>query len=243
MKIIEYPKIETLFNRDPKTFKVIEGEFRFKEFEMIKSWEVTEKVDGTNIRVIYNSAWKDKERVDFARRYLEFMGRTARAQIPAHLEEYLKETFTVEDFDNIFDELDIHEGVILFGEGYGEKIQKGGRYRKGVSFRLFDVWVSDSDHPMGGWWLEQGNIKDVANRLGINYVPSLGIMSTEAIVKLVKQTKLKIKMNIPRSIVASTEKGDDVTLEGLVARSNPLLFTRRGKRLMWKLKVRDFKRD
>ena len=47
---MEYPKIETLFNRDEK-FKVVEGDYRLPEFENIKQWDVTEKIDGTNVRV------------------------------------------------------------------------------------------------------------------------------------------------------------------------------------------------
>ncbi len=239
MKIIEYPKIETLFNRDPKTFKVNEGDFRLEEFKMINKWEVTEKVDGTNIRVIYRSKWHDFDELIYDERVVEFMGRTARSEIPAHLEEYLKETFYIDKLSNTFADLDIHEGVILFGEGYGEKIQGGGKYRKGVSFRLFDVWVSDAEHPMGGWWLEHENILDIAQKLGIKCVPYYGMHTTERIVDFVKNNR----SIIDSAVALFDSKYEGVQSEGLVARSSPLLYTRRGKRLMWKLKVKDFKRD
>ena len=49
--MFKYPKIETLFTRDEK-FKVTDI-IRLPEFENIKKWLVTEKIDGTNIRIIY----------------------------------------------------------------------------------------------------------------------------------------------------------------------------------------------
>lgn len=49
--MIEYPKIETLYARDPRTFKVVPGALRLSEYGLIARWLVTEKVDGTNIRV------------------------------------------------------------------------------------------------------------------------------------------------------------------------------------------------
>ena len=48
-----YPKIDTLFNRDPKTFKVNELEIRRPEFLIPNIWDVTEKIHGMNIRVYY----------------------------------------------------------------------------------------------------------------------------------------------------------------------------------------------
>ena len=51
--MIKYPKIETLFERDKDTFKVTD-KIRLPEFEMIDNWLITEKIDGTNVRVIYS---------------------------------------------------------------------------------------------------------------------------------------------------------------------------------------------
>jgi len=49
----EYHKIETLLDRDEK-FKVIQGKWRLPEFEYLQDnqWMFTEKVDGTNIRIM-----------------------------------------------------------------------------------------------------------------------------------------------------------------------------------------------
>jgi len=58
--MIPYPKIETLFKRD-ETFRVTD-KLRLPEFALVREWLVTEKVDGTNIRVVYlpDHMWKLK---------------------------------------------------------------------------------------------------------------------------------------------------------------------------------------
>ena len=207
--MIEYPKIETLYDRDEKTFKVISGKLRMPEFGIVNNWHVTEKIDGTNIRVEYN----------FDDHRIEFGGRTEAAQIPATLLSVLRELFTVDKFSIFTDD------AILFGEGYGNKIQKvGALYRPDVSFILFDVKI-------GSWWLEPDKVEDVASLLGIECVPAMS-----AITGLPK-TRAELE-----SIVGSLSKvvHNDLVPEGIVARSYPMLFARNGKRIMWKLKYRDF---
>ena len=80
----EYPKIETLFNRDEK-FKLT-SEVRSPVFATIKSWVVTEKIDGTNIRINL-----DENDV------VTFNGRTDNAQIPAELAIYIVKEFTAKN--------------------------------------------------------------------------------------------------------------------------------------------------
>lgn len=215
----EYPKIETLFDRDKKTFNVIEGNFRLPEFANVKKWFLTEKVDGTNVRVLYEKGSSG----------VEFYGRTNNAQMPTFLLKYLQQTFTAEKLNNAFSKLSQFELVVLYGEGYGVKIQKGGNYRKeGVSFRLFDVRI-------GKWWLELDSIKDIADKLGIRTVPYLGEFTTDEAIAYLK-TK-------PLSHVSNEDNGiHTYVMEGIVARPQPLLLRRNGKRLIWKLKCRDYRR-
>lgn len=211
--MIEYPKIQTLYDRDPKTFKVMTDRVRLPEFNLIKSWFITEKVDGTNIRVEWFASEKR----------LVFGGRTDNAQMPTNLMVYLQETFKPETFACF------ENDMILFGEGYGEKIQKGGgNYRKGVSFRLFDVLI-------GKWWLEPDSILDIANKLNIETVPDLGFITT------LPESKFELEVVTgSKSKTAEWDGGAGCQMEGIVARSCPLLFTRKGDRLIWKLKFKDF---
>jgi ATP-dependent RNA circularization protein (DNA/RNA ligase family) len=237
---MEYPKIETIFNRDSK-FKVIDGEYRLQEFKNIKEWCVTEKIDGTNVRIIYEPI-----RVVMGLSYEEtlykcvgmqvrFCGRTDEADFHPDLLVYLQKTFTLEKLEKVFNSTGKeYPTVILFVEGYGPKIQSGGNYRKDISVRLFDVFIVDGKNPLGGWWLEPENVDDVAMKLEVLTVPFLGEMTTEAAVDFVKTKSY--------SIVSLVEGGNPKNLmEGIVARTKPLLFTRRGERLVWKLKWRDFK--
>jgi hypothetical protein len=205
---MKYPKIDTIWKRDKDNkFEIIEGDFSKPEFEAIRLWDITEKIDGTNIRVMYENG------------YVEFGGRTDNAQIPAHLFTHLQNTFTVDKMHGVFGD----DTVTLFGEGYGPKIQKGGGlYRKDAGFILFDVVVGD-------WWLNRSNVEVVASNLDINCVELIGTMSYNDAIKYVQSS--------PTSLEADQIK----TMEGVVARSNPLMLFRNGNPIMWKLKDRDFK--
>jgi hypothetical protein len=222
--MIEYPKIETLYDRDPKTHKVDTAKVRLPEFLMIKEWVCTEKVDGTNIRI----GLQDGK--------VSIGGRTDNAQIPANLAEYLYATFTLEKMMDSFpyENKDSAAGITLFGEGYGEKIQNGGGlYRSGVSFRLFDVRV-------GNWWLERDSLESVAERLGIKTVPYVEVANFLPS----NTTGLNLIIGTPGLSVVCREENPSnpptKRAEGIVARTSPLLLRRNGERLMWKLKYSDF---
>ena len=144
----EYHKIESLFDRDEKTFKFIEGKFRLPEFEYLKDniWTYTEKIDGTNIRI----GWNGED--------IEIGGRTNNAQIPTFLLARINELFTKEKLADIFAKNPEEElSVILFCEGYGAKIQKGGGnyIPDGVDLALFDIKI-------GTWWLKREDVEGIS---------------------------------------------------------------------------------
>lgn len=218
---MKYPKIDTLYVRDKKTFKVT-SEFRNPEYVLIKEWLITEKIHGTNIHIRVAPDWSTGAIVSI-------LGRTDKVQIPSFLMEELRRIFSSKAFSHVFDE-DVTEAW-LFGEGYGEKIQKGGgNYREGVSFRLFDVVVVGSTQP---WWLNWSDVEDIAAKLNIRTVP---VLRRDAPVEIIRAC-----VDGP-SIVAAEESGKDYQREGIVARTEPLLFDRRGRRIMWKLKTQDFEK-
>ena len=208
-----YPKIQTVFKRDPATrFKtLLLGEYSMPEFEYLadNQWVFTEKVDGTNIRVLW-----DGERITFG-------GKTDNAQIPAFLFQRLQELFPPDIFntEKVFD-LDV-DNACLYGEGYGAKIQKGGGNYKpnGVDFVLFDVRV-------GHWWLKRKDVLDIAVKLGIDIVPIVGIGALDDMIAIVK------------SGYKST--WGDFKAEGIVARPLVELKTRSGERIITKIKYKDF---
>jgi len=156
----EYHKIQTVFKRDPQTkYKtLLMGDYSLPEFEYLKDneWVFTEKVDGTNIRIICKN---------YREYSITFGGKTDRAQIPATLVERLESRF--HPMRQILSEI-LPEGGCLYGEGYGARIQKGGgNYRQDQDFVLFDIKVGD-------WWLQRKDVEDIANKLGIDIVPIIG---------------------------------------------------------------------
>jgi ATP-dependent RNA circularization protein (DNA/RNA ligase family) len=212
---MKYPKIETLYNRNQQNgWKVVPGNFRMPEFELIKTWIVTEKVDGRNHRIILHPDGQ-----------IEHRGRTDRAQFASFEIEAARAAIDDDRLRSIIDAGD--EGwpeTILYGELYGPKIQKGGRYRDDIGFRLFDVRI-------GGWWLNWSDVVDIAVRLHLQTVPALGVFDS-----WLPTCKAELMDLLPDG--SRLEKPGEP--EGVVARTDPLLVTRRGERVMWKLKVKDF---
>lgn len=91
----EYTKIDTIFKRDiDGTKKLIEGDFRNDAVEFLKDseWIFTEKVDGTNIGIVW-----DGHRVSY-------QGRTERANIPAHLMNELIKIFGTNEAEEMFEQ-------------------------------------------------------------------------------------------------------------------------------------------
>jgi len=215
---MKYPKINSLYQRNLDGDRsLIMGQFACHEFSTIKNWTIDEKIDGNNIRIIL-----DKTHVINS---VRFGGRTDDAQIPTKLLDYLQDTFTLEKMESIFKDSNY---VVLFGEGYGGKIQSGGYYRSDVSFVLFDVYVS-------GWWLKKEDVMSLAEKLGIAHTPIISKAnpyvdwSIDEIVEFVRSK--------PNSEF-SQEKHE---MEGIVARSEPQLLFRDGTPVMFKLKCKDFK--
>ena len=209
--MIEYNKIDTLYKRDMEgTKKLLEGEFRNPAVEFLKDnvWQFTEKVDGTNIRVYW-----DGHKVQFG-------GRTERAQIPAHLVNYLNDTFGTSEAEQVFEEKFGETEVILFGEGYGPKIQNGGNYRANVSFIMFDVLIAGNYQP-------RESVEDIAKAFGIDVVPIIFEGTIQEGVDFVK--------GHPDSTMGTAK------MEGLVGRPKVEMRDRCGKRVIVKIKWEDFK--
>ena len=206
----EYHKIETLFERDERSFVVDPTRLRSKVLGTISSWDVTEKIDGTNIRVTL-AAQGD----------VMFGGRTDAAQIPADLIQYLIQTFKPSQLCEVLWP-DGPANVVLYGEGYGAGIQKGGGlYRRDKAFILFDVLVNDQ------WWLGREAVAEIGAKLGVSVVPYLGQMGLPQIVELVQKG---FSSNISSAAQA----------EGIVARPIEPLYDKRMKRVIIKLKTKDF---
>lgn len=243
-KPMEYPKINSLYKREgcgiyneekhryecdlekkPRKSALIIGDYACEEFTNVNRWTVTEKVDGTNVRIFFTRENGTPK--------LQFLGRTDNSQFPTTLLSYLQETFPIEKMDAQFKDASY---VILFGEGYGPKIQNGGYYRKDVGFALFDVYIN-------GWWLERTAVREIAMLLGIPHAVHLihkdilglynAFWEIDEIVEYVK------KKHFSMMTENETYKEPHV-MEGIVARSEPLMLFRNKLPVMFKLKCKDF---
>src|SRR3712207_1443623 len=108
-----YPSIETIYVRDRITNLLSFGLVRLPELTCVHDWHFSEKIDGTNIRVIITTVG------------IEIKGRTDKAELPKGLPEAvlaalpsharLLEYFTTyrgKDLDETW-------SVTFYGEGYG----------------------------------------------------------------------------------------------------------------------------
>lgn len=206
----EYHKIETIYERDTNgTKKLIEGKYRDKTVEFLANnkWEFTEKIDGTNIRIFW-----DGHRITFG-------GRTEKSDIPNHLLDKLSEMFLNNETEQLFEQSFGEREVILFGEGYGVKIQKGEAYRSDVGFILFDVMIGNN-------YQSRENVEGIAKCFNLEVVP---IIMRGTIQEAVNYVKTK-----PNSTIGVAK------MEGLVGRPCVEIKDRCGNRLVVKIKVCDF---
>jgi len=211
----KYPHIDTVFKRDPtdKYKSLLIGQYSQSAFEYLRdnAWLFTEKVDGTNIRVIIASS------AEGGVPYYTFRGKRDKAEIPPFLLEKLVNIF--EPIKEILFQ-QFPDGACLYGEGYGAKIQKGGgNYCQDHGFVLFDVKVGD-------WWLERYNVEEIAQKLGLRVVPIIGSGTLDMMV-----TKAREGFN---------SVWGDFLAEGIVARPAIELQNRNGSRIITKIKHKDF---
>lgn len=207
----EYHKIETIFNRSTDGDKrLIWGDYRNETVEYLADniWQFTEKIDGTNIRIHWDG------------HNVEIGGRTDRAQIPKHLMDYLSATFLTPEAEELFEQTYGEKDVMLFGEGYGAKIQNGGDYRSDVSFILFDVLIGDN-------WQSREWVEATAKMFGIDVVPIV--------------LEGTIGDGIDYVMQHNNSTIGNAVMEGVVGRPKVEMKDRLGNRIIVKIKWKDFK--
>ena len=206
--MVEYHKIVTVWERDPATNhkRLIEGRWAEPEFGYLadNEWVWTEKVDGTNIRVMWDGV------------AVRLGGKTDAAQLYMPLIERLQVLFYAGALSRI-----LNGPACLYGEGYGARIQKGGGnyLSDAVDFCLFDVLVGDV-------WLERQNVEEIGNKLECKIAPIIG------------------RGPLPDAIEKTRAGFDSLwgpfKAEGMVVRPAVELKTRRGHRIITKIKHKDF---
>lgn len=214
-----YTKINTLYKRDEKG-KIMLGYFSRPEFVYLHNlpWIAYEKIDGTNMSYYWDG------------HTLEIHGKTENASIPPHLYKKMESLVTKEMMEKVFplkyDEAgnEIPMLVIIYGEGYGSKIQKGGgRYiSNDVNFRVFDINIDN-------WWLELDDVKDICTKLNLEMAVPYGELTIEEAEKMVI-----------KGFKSTISEDETLIAEGLVLRPKVQLFNKRGERIMVKIKYCDY---
>jgi len=214
--MVTYHKIDAPFMRDTKG-KIQIGQWCRPEFEFLANneWEFTEKVDGTNIRI--HVEWDEKLCI----LVYSYGGRTDNAQIPPALTDALNRVVTkVNDkLTKVMLERNI-SSLVIFGEGYGPKINGGGKYIEEPSFVVFDIRVGDV-------WLTRESVNDLCDKAGLDMVPVVGVGSLYDGFELVKN--------------GLQSDWGDFEAEGIVAVPTVPLFNRMGNRIITKIKSKDFR--
>lgn len=184
------------------------------------------KFRNPGIEYLKDNPWEFTEKVDGTNirigwdgHKVSFYGRTDKALIPAELTNRLIELFGGNENEELFEQKFGEKEVILIGEGYGGKIQGKRGYSEKEDFILFDVMIE-------GCYLSRTAVKEIAEYFQIKVVPVILIGTIQQGIDYVK-TK-------PKSVI-----GAEIS-EGLVGRPIFELNNNTGRRIITKIKTRDF---
>lgn len=213
MEVAEYQKIQNLYAFDP-TIRKYKKEFFNPIVEYLKDlkWIGTEKIDGTNTRIIWDG---------FS---FHFMGRTNMSKIEENKEliNILNEKFIAKnDMEIVFEQMFGKKQVILFVEAYGGKIQNGA-YKCNTNIIGFDIMVD-------GTYLDKFVSKEIFEKIGIDFVPMIQFNNLQEAIDYVKTHEASIKY-------------PDCKLEGLVCFPPCRIYDNKHDRVIVKIKGKELKK-
>lgn len=209
MTFPKYHKIRSIFKRDmaKEGNPLIIGECSLPEFTHLYNtpWIFSEKIDGMNIRILWDG------------HNITIGGRTNDAQIHPALANNIADMLHKDKLTEAFN----GKTVVIFGEGYGGKIQKGHKYSPVETFACFDIFI-------GGFWLERGSIEAICRQLNLPVVHKVGRYTLGSMFEKIKRT------GIPSFY-------GDFEAEGVVGTPASGLLCRNGNRIITKIKCCDLK--
>lgn len=178
-----------------------------------------------SIAYLSDNEWKWTEKVDGTNirihwdgHKLSLYGRTDKSQIPSDFIDYYFETFINSGLDSIIEQRFEDNEVTLIGEGYGGKIQGKKEYGD-TKFVLFDVCFN-------GTYLDREDMEHIGKEFRLNVVPTVLIGTIDEAIGFVKTH--------PKSLLG------DLEMEGVVGTPLIPLLDKYGKRIITKVKVKDF---
>lgn len=213
----KYSKLSSPFKKDEKHINTEE----LSQYLPKGQWLKTEKIDGTNIRIIITKPDEKGEReVLIGSRTLILNEADKGSKQFLHcikevnlfkLKEYFKE---------------VNSTIIIYGEGYGAGVQKGGMYAKEKNYRVFDIRIGEA-------YQDFEYVKKVCIDNQLNLVPLMTEVSEITYKECVNSLK-----NFTHTLI---NEGDGGQPEGFVYKFDPVLLNKYGERLIFKVKHKDFR--
>ena len=212
----KYTKIGSPFKKDDKFLNKEE----LSQYLPKGIWILTEKIDGTNIRIILTKPEEDGTRQIFvgSRKLLLNKEDKGSKQYFDCIEEInlnkIKEYFK-----------DVNSTVIIYGEGYGAGVQKGSIYSSKKNFRVFDIRIGQA-------YQDFDYVQKVCIDNQLNLVPIFGEVDLIHYEGCINDLN-----NFENTLI---KEGDGGKPEGLVYKFEPVLLNKYGERLIFKVKFKDF---
>lgn len=213
----KYEKFSSPFRKD-------EGFKNTKELSQYMpkgKWIKTEKIDGTNIRIILTKPDEEGKReihIGSRKLILNPDDKTSKQYMDClldvnlhKLEEYFKDTDST---------------VVIYGEGYGAGVQKGGIYSNIKQFRVFDIRI-------GSAYQDFAYVEKVCIDNQLNIVPVI-----EEIEEINYMECVNALANFKETLITGGSGGKP---EGIVYKHEPVLLNKYKERLIFKVKFKDFK--
>jgi len=213
----KYEKFSSPFKKDEKFMNTEELSQQLPKGK----WILTEKIDGTNIRIILTKPDEEGERIiHIGSRKLILNPSDKGSKVYLDCLEDVNLNKIKEYFK------DVNSIVVIYGEGYGAGVQKGGIYSSKKRFRVFDIRI-------GKAYQDFNYVQKVCVDNQMNLVPIFGDVDTIHFNGCIEDLK-----NFNNTLIKEGVGGKP---EGLVYKFEPVLLNKYGERLIFKSKFKDYK--
>ena len=212
----KYSKFSSPFVKDDKFINTMEESQYLPEGKWIK----TEKIDGTNIRIILTKPDEKGNRKRFIGSRKLILN--PEDKVAKQFMDCLKD-INLNKIAEYFKE--VNSTVIIYGEGYGAGVQSGGIYSPIKNFRVFDIRI-------GSAYQDFEYTQKVCIDNQLNIVPIIGECRIISYGECIDSLK-----RFDNTLVNEGVGGKP---EGIVYKHDPVLLNKYGERLIFKIKFKDF---
>lgn len=221
-----YPKIASPFKRTDNKSKTVNTSVWFDDYakffgESGLVFYATEKVDGTNLNIIYDG------------NHIQYTGHTDKTSWNPEVEEWIKSKFQTPEFEQMCEQRFGENEIKLCGELIGPKIQNNFYKLEDYKFILFDIHNDTSNI----WWNRQ-NVEENAKELNLDIAPLIGGTN---FIDLSSESKNTLRgwTNLLQNAEFKSKINEDIEIEGFVVRPLMEILKANGERVIYKIKIKD----